>query len=151
MAKNINQNNSFNVSSLDIFDKKNSKFDPLFSIMLPRYYDPPEYFCEPLYQFSYNLDSLQRYFEYTQRYIEELLKDSDLHLKKNKNIDQNTAEFFDFYGDMNSTDQIYFINNHLSNILSSLFCLLEKLVNDIADQIAVEKGIKMELPLKEMP
>jgi len=102
--------------SIDEFikDKKSSKFDFNFSVILEPYYrtEINKPFLEPFYIFESRLSSLQRYFEYTWRYILEYLSEF-----KNYNPYDDENEYyqidaaaFDIRDDMMYEDEIFFQN-----------------------------------------
>ncbi len=116
-------------------EKRNSQFDPFFHSILKQYFIP-EIAFEPLYDFGFRFGSLQRYFEYTYRYLKEYLDSCHKYLKKLTEDKQVYAEDVDFYGERFYADEHYLMEILYCSILSHLFSLLETLLGDIANDVA---------------
>ncbi|MBP2028654.1 methionine synthase II (cobalamin-independent) [Acetoanaerobium pronyense] len=128
-----------------INSKKDSKFNAEFNFLLEPYFDPGDIFFDFFWEFSYRMQSLQRYFEYTDRFINEYIKNFEKYyvdLEQNNNY----AEEIDLGGEQLLSDKNYFQEQHYSAILANLFSLLETLLSEVTNDVAktLNKEFKIE-------
>lgn len=108
-------------------------------------YEPSERFLRAFYAFAYRLNSLQRHWEYTRRFIAGYLADL-----RGVTTD-GSAEMEMIKDDLVLSDQEYFPEFLRCAVLSHGLALLEKLLSDVVYEIASETGADPKPDQRQLP
>lgn len=126
--------------------KKSKHFDYDAALFIEQQYVSASPF-DPV--FGDRIESLQRYFEFTSKFVNTYIEQSKIslsHVLENS----DSAEESDVHEIMTSGDSDYFMEYLRASVLSHLFTLMEGLLSDVANEVAKMLGQQVELP-ENMP
>lgn len=110
----------------------------------------PERFMEAFFEFGYRLISLQRYWEFTRRYIVKYIEA----LKVEEFALPGTAEFaaeMEVFRDELLSDEDYFPEVLRGAVLAHGLALLETLLSDVASETAKDLSVDVVLDKRKIP
>ncbi len=125
-------------------------FDFDEAISVEPVFEPSDRFLEAFYRFAGRLQSLQRYFHFSSRYIAHYLAGSELS-RILTDLHAEYAERGIVHDDVTLTDRDYFIVFLSGSVITNVFALLESLVAEVAQDVAGVLGHPVELHPKPMP
>jgi hypothetical protein len=108
-------------------------------------YQPSERFLRAFYEFGYRLNSLQRHWEFTRRFIAGYL--TDLQAAKT----DGSGEMEMIKDELFLSDEEYFPEFLRGAVITHGLALLENLLSDVAREVATELGANPELDQRQLP
>jgi len=108
-------------------------------------YQPSERFLQAFYDFAYRLNSLQRHWESTRRFIAGYLTDF-----RTARTD-GSGEMELIKDELFLSDEEYFPEFLRGAVISHSLALLENLLSDVVDEVASDLGTQIELDERQLP
>jgi hypothetical protein len=108
-------------------------------------YQPRERFSQAFYEFAYRLNSLQRHWEFTRRFIARYLTD----LRAAQTDGSWEKEIIK--DEILLSEQEYFLEFLRGAVLGHGLALLETLLSDVASEVASDLGADPELDQRQLP
>jgi hypothetical protein len=108
-------------------------------------YQPGERFSREFYEFAYRINSLQRHWEFSRRFVARYLTG----LQASQTDGSGEMEFIK--DEVNLSDQEYFPEFLRCAVLSQSLALIENLLEDVVHEIATETGVDTKLDERKIP
>lgn len=125
-----------------------STFDSDFTLSLEPYFVPTERFLLPIWEFASRLETIQRYFEYTDAFVRRYLVAAKSHFAKGE---QRSAEADIILEDAVSTDERYLKQFHYYGILCQIVAVFEDYLAKMSLELADDLGIEAIPEIDETP
>ena len=108
-------------------------------------YDTEAQFFEPFWEFKYRFQSLQRHWQLNKDYIQN-------HISILRSVKgDGSAEFENIFSETANVDIEYFPEYLRLSTISFSLSLVENLLGSLSDEIARDRGIKIELDKRPLP
>ena len=113
-------------------------------LLIEPLYEPEDRFCEPFYYFAQRFQSLQRHWELNKDFLE-------AHSSLVEQVELDSSEKADVFDMTSGVDLDYFPQYVRLSTLSISLSLVENVLGDISEQIAVESGVPFILDERNIP